>query len=334
MTEPEPRRFPWGLVLTTILLAGIALASMRVLPGPRQSASTDVLLAGVACVVAVFLTMRLLQNYFWGVVAALVVAVHPLDEPWTLSAPLAMRGAAAELVTLMIAVMACGLMYQARWAWRGWLELSLLVCVVGGAAWQAAAISGAVSGLLLLIALPPISVHAWRVRCRTDGQRPCPGNVFVGLALGLLAPVAGLFLGCLPEFDERGRAELTSPSDLLQQIAPSADWKPLMPFDAQYLERWCWPTPWVVVPLVVWGLWCTVRRGKHELARRCAPTAWVLTLFALLTLVAAGLRHESEALAVMSLATLAVLLVVFGVGGVFRNFWDQLRLAPPHERGG
>jgi hypothetical protein len=333
MTEPEPRRFPWGLVLTTLLLAGIALASMKVLPGPRRSASIDVLLTGVAFVVAVFLTMRWLQNYFWGMVAALLLVVHPFDEPGTLSLSHAMRGEAAELLTLTIGVIACGLMYHSRWAWRGWLVLAVLSCVVSGMAWQSTAISGAVSGLLLLIALPPMTVHAWRVRHRPASERLCPGNVFASLALGLLAPVAGLFLGCLPEPMEQGRAEMASPVNLLEQIAPSADWKPLVPFEAQYLERWCWPTPWAVVPLVVGGIWCTVRRGKHDLARRRAPTAWVLTLFALLTLVAAGLRHDGEALAVLSLAALAVLLAVFGVGEVFRSFWDQLRLAPPHERG-
>jgi hypothetical protein len=186
----------------------------------------------------------------------------------------------------------------------------------------------------LLLTLPVAAVFAWRQRAAKEGRRLCPGNLVGGLALGLLAPAAGLLLGCLPPSDHSARTEMLAPLDLLRQplAVPPSDWKPLVPFESRQLEKWCWPTPWATLPLSVWGIWCTLRRGKWDLNRRRAPLAWVLTLYTILDVVAAGLSQDGLALQVLSLATLTVLLAVFGVGDVFRNIWDQLRLAPPHER--
>ena len=61
--------------------------------------------------------------------------------------------------------------------------------------------------------------------------------------------------------------------------------------------------------------------------------AWLLTLYAALTLAVMFLPSVDPALLVLSLVIVAVLLAVYGVGDVFRNIWEQLRLPPPEERG-
>jgi hypothetical protein len=323
MTEPTPPwRFPWGLMLTTVLLAVLAAISMPA----RQTttaASPEAWFAPAVCVAGIFLTLQQLQNYFWGIVAALVVIFHPVYRQWAPTYGSILVAEAAELVILAAVVVACGLVYEPRWAWRSWLVLAPLTCAAGGVAWQTAPTAGLVISLLPLMVLPLAAGHAlWRRR-RGDQPAPCPGNIVAALGLGLLGPPVGLLFGYLAE-----------PSGLsLAQICKSLELR--QPITTLELEKWLWPTPWAVAPLVVWGLWRTFRRGRSELVRHKAPAAWALTLFALLTLLAAGLTPDDNGeLAVLALASVAVLLGVFGVADLFRNIWDQLRLPPPGERAG
>jgi hypothetical protein len=329
MTKPQPWRFPWGLVVTTALLASVVFAIMRVLPDHRLAPAESVL-ATMVTSAAVFLGMHLLLGYFWGVVAAAVVLGQVLNGPWL---PRPLLAEAAELTTFAVAVASCAAVHDRTWRWRLWLVLAPLACVTSGAAWQAMPTSGLACALLVGLALPASALNAWRRRAdpRTP---PCPGNVAAGLALGILAPVAGLFLGSLPEVLEGGRAEpLDAPGLLRQAVNPPAAGGGISPFSGDRVQQWCWPTPWAVLPLMVWGAWCSLRRGRKQLARGQAPTAWVLALYsAAVVALGAWPGRETAALAVLSLAALVGLLAVFGVGDVLRNVWDQLRLAPPDER--
>jgi hypothetical protein len=334
MTAPEPWRLPWGLLLTSVLLAGAAVLTVTLRLEAPSSAASGWTVTVVVGVVAAFLAMGWLQSYFWGVVAALLVLVHPLNDPGQTSAWRPLLAEALALVTVAGAVAAGATVYHKQWAWRSWLVLAVALSAASGAAWQAVPASGLLTSLLLLLTLPPLALLAWRQRCRRVAETPALGNVLAGLVLGLGAPIAGLLLGCLPEFGA-GRANVLEPLDLLEQGATVVAWKPLLPLERHNLQRWCWPTPWATVPLLLWGGWCTLRRGKWEIGRQRPPTAWVLALFALLELASAGLvRHEPFVPVELSLGCLAVLLAVFGVGDVFRNVWDQLRLAPPDERVG
>jgi hypothetical protein len=323
MTEPmTPWRFPWGLMVTAALLAVLAAISM----GARLAstvASPEIWLAPAICVSAVFLTLQQLQNYFWGIVAALSLMFHPAYWQWAPVYPSILLAEVAELLILAAVVVACGLVYQPHWAWRSWLVLAPLTGIACGVAWQAVPTSGLAISLLPLVVLPLVAAHALGRRRRPDKPAPCAGNVVAGLGLGLFGPAVGLLWGYLAE-----------PGGLsLSQIANSLELR--QPITTLELEKCFWPTPWAVVPLAVWGLWRTFRRGRSELARRKAPAAWALTLFALLNLLAAGLMPGDNCeMSVLSLATVAVLLGVFGVADVFRNIWDQLRLAPPGERVG
>jgi hypothetical protein len=332
MTEPAtPWRFPWGLFLTIALLAGVVTVTFAVVP-ERRAAPTEAILAAAVSAVAVFVTMRRLQNYFWGVVAALGLVMHPLYWQGEPQWPRALRAEAVELVILAAVVTASDKMYQTRWAWRWWLALGTLCTAAGAVAWQTAPAAGWTTALLLMGALPIVGAYAWRQRRRQDGVRPCPGNVTGGAALALLAPVAGLLLGCLPEPGGAGRSEWANALELLQWPLPRSEER-LRLFDHRAVQQWCWPTPWAVVPLMLWGAWCTLRRGQHELSRRQAPKSWALTWFGLITLATTSLGHDNAASLLLPLASLAVLLAVFGVADVLRSIWDQLRLAPPDERG-
>jgi hypothetical protein len=323
MTEPVRRwRFPWGLVVTTALVASQAATSMRSRQ-PGTATSPELWLAPAVCVAAIFLTIQQLQNYFWGIIAALAVMFHPAYWLWSPTFPSIWLAEAAQLVILAAVVVACGLVYQPQWAWRSWLVLAPLTSVACAVAWQAEPTSGLAISVLPLAVLSLIAGHTFARWRGPNLPGPCPGNVVTGLGLGLLGPLLGLLLVYLAE---PGGNRL---SQTIQSLAPRR------PISAAELEKWFWPTPWAVVPLMAWGLVCTFRRGRTELVRRKSPAAWALTLFALLSFLAAGLMPDDNGgMSVLSLASVAVLLCVFGVADVFRKIWDQLRLAPPGERVG
>src|SRR5690349_13832602 len=93
MDESAPRRLPWGLLLTLGVLALVLLTALR--PPTAAAAPWHVLLA-----VAAFFTLRWQQGYLWGVLAALLLPLHPLYPQWTTALPQALRAEALELTTL------------------------------------------------------------------------------------------------------------------------------------------------------------------------------------------------------------------------------------------
>src|SRR5205807_86566 len=118
-----------------------------------------------------------------------------------------------------------------------------------------------------------------------------------------------------------------------QRVVVAGSQGPPSPTSWEQLNQSSWPTVWLTVPLITWGLWCTLRRGWRELKKRRAPTPWMLTLYT--AVVAIGLfapLGENTAVASLSLGCLAVLLAVFGVADFFRGISERLILLPPAER--
>jgi hypothetical protein len=104
-------------------------------------------------------------------------------------------------------------------------------------------------------------------------------------------------------------------------------------FTVEELRRWAWPELWVVLPLMGWGLWRSCRRGWKLWARGKPPLAWVLPLFALILAAGVVFRPgKDDEVSLLSLASLAVLLSIFGIADVLRGFMEKLVLAPPQER--
>jgi hypothetical protein len=99
------------------------------------------------------------------------------------------------------------------------------------------------------------------------------------------------------------------------------------------VRRWAWPQEWVVLVLMAWGLWRTFRRGWRDWARCRPPLTWALLLYVIIDLVGASLHPGADQdTALLALASLAVVLAVFGIADVLRGFMERLVLAPPQER--
>jgi hypothetical protein len=144
--------------------------------------------------------------------------------------------------------------------------------------------------------------------------------------LGLLLASASMHL-----FDwgpARGAFEF-----LAAAVSPDAVGFDVRGHAAEHLRDWAWPAVWAVLPLALLGLWLTLRRGRKLLAARRPPLPWVLTLYALAELAGVPLHPGSAAVTVvLPLASVALLLALFGVGAVVRALFRPLVLPPPEER--
>src|SRR5262249_7173545 len=134
MGEPAARRLPWGLVITVALLALLVLGVYRAAPGSAEAAPWRVVISVGLLAAGAFPVGRRLQNYFWGVVAALVLALHPLHWGSGLFV-LALSAEAMELVVLAGVVAGWDLAAARHFGWRGWLGVGLAVVVGAGLAW-------------------------------------------------------------------------------------------------------------------------------------------------------------------------------------------------------
>lgn len=327
MDEPRARRVPWGQLVALALLALLVAVVFRAEPG-------RVAIAAAAGAGAAFVAMRRVQGYFWGLVAALLLALHPLHSEWQRLGP-ALWAEAMELVVLAAVVTGCHLAALPRFAPWAWALTTLALC--GGAAltWPALPQAGLVGAVLTALGLVGGALLTWR----SHRERPAWGNVTAAALLGLVAPAAGLLLApagawvldglSFPNLS-RERAPLDFLAAAINTETVGLD---LRGFALENLHRWAWPAVWVVLPLMLWGLWCTLVRGWRELAARRPPLPWLLTLYAAADLAGAAL-HPREALETvfLPLASLAVLLAVFGVAEVFRRLTRPLLLPPPEER--
>jgi hypothetical protein len=339
MTEPDTRlRLPWGSVLTIAALAGIVVAVYRSTSTGASAMPWSLTWAAVAIGSAVFLAMRWWQNYAWGIVAGLAVPLHPLYVENARTFPRTLVAAMLLLCVLMGMVAAWRLVFLPRFAWRSWLAAGVMLSVAATLAWPLEPRTGLVAGALICISWLSAAILATRLHLRQAAPAPTWLNIGAAALFGLGVPVGGLLLApvAASHFDwlRNGAPAHKDAIDLWQEVtAVPLDEYHFRGFTPAELQRWAWPEVWVVLPLMVWGLWCSFRRGWKHWSRRKVPLAWVLTLFVLIVLGGVCFRPGSEAdVCLLSLAASAVLLSVFGIADVTRSFMERLVLAPPQER--
>jgi hypothetical protein len=336
MAEPAARRLPWGLLLTLGLLALLVVLVYRAAPGADRPAPWRVVLAAAAVAAGAFLVLRRLQNYFWGMVAALTLALHPLHWAW--SSPfdeLAVRAEALELIVLAGVTAGWDLAALPYFAWRAWLVTALAVTVGGGLAWTAAPQAGLVAGLLTAVGLP-LGALWTALRHR---ERPSRWNLTAAVLLGVAGPPVALLLACgsVRALDwpvSPGLGPDSGVSDFLAAaLSPEAAGLQALGYAGEQLRHWAWPAAWAVLPLLALGLWGAVRRGLKQFNARRPPLPWVLVLYTFAELAGLMLypRGRLEA-ALLSLAALALLLAFFAAAELARALIRPLILPPPGER--
>jgi hypothetical protein len=342
-------------VLTGAALAGLIVAVYRI-PG---TANPQAVWAAAGVGVALFLVVRWLQNYLWGVLAGLLVALHPLYQETVNQFHVGLLAGALTWGLLACMLLAWRLAFQPRFAWRCWAALAVVFPVGIALTWALQPRAGLVAAALTHFGLIGTAFLAAAMNSRGQGVGCSWWNVTAAALIGLLAPLGGVLLAPealrLPNWPQPQPVQMgekpgfsKKPGFLPPQAQPiqaGSDWQDMLEaalgsnlddyrfhgFNADQVRRWGWPQEWVVLPLVVWGFWRTIRRGWREWARRRPPLAWALTLFAIIDLLGVSFHPWADT-GILSLASLAVALVVFGVADVVRGFMERLVLAPPQER--
>jgi hypothetical protein len=325
MTEPQTRwRMPWGPVLTLALLAGgVTVRELSALPA-EDGSRWNVVASAVLIVMSTFLVMNWLQNYFWGVVTALAMWLHPVYWHWAEPFGPALWANALELLLLSVTIAGWRLAYRPDFAWFGWLPLTAVGAAamiampedVHGVAWS--------TNVLVLLAFPALgTILSARQYWRGGNDRPSLANIFCTFTAGLLILVCSLAQteGMWSQ-QQQFLASMTQFGLNLSHL-----------FIAEWWNQWCWPNVWLAAPLMVWGLCRSVWRGWRQWKRRLPSTSWLLTLYTVLVWASLAMDPgDNTPNAVLPRASLAVLLMIFGIADVFRGISERIILLPPSER--
>jgi hypothetical protein len=315
--------------------------SVQPLP-PGSTLAAAILAAAFA-----FVAGRGLLNAFWGLVLALLIALHPLFFHLVKAGSRPIAVAAVELGCLALLVTAWPLAFAERPRWRLWLALIAGLALFGALAWLLSPFAGFVvaagEGVVLGVAFV---LAVLRRRGTMPAPRPAVGNMALSLLGALAAPVLGFaaapfaveavdWLGNHGMHAVAGMLRPESPQDmqaLLHAIAVREGGYTLPGFTPEALRAWCWPTPWVVLPLAAWGLWRAVRRGRKQWSSGTAPVSWVLPPFGAVMFLATALGEGGwPAASLLQLAVLGVLLAVYCLGDLVRGVAERMMLGPPPE---
>jgi hypothetical protein len=323
MSEPtNPRPFPWWPVLTlAALLTAVALV-LRF--AGSEAAPADVVLSAVLLTGAVFMLMRWWQGTPWGVAAAALLLVHPLLWTWSDTFRTEARFEALEIILLALAVATWLLTFESEFRWLQWLALTAAAFLATFPLFTWALGPRFVTWFVIVAIVVGVGLRS--AQTLRGGARIVPGNVVFALSFAPVLFVATLALAYLNT--SRYRGTLLWPPEY-RDAAPVT----LAPWERDQLAKWAWPSLWLMVPLMAWGLWRTLTRGWSDFKKFRAPISWLLTAYALACALGAALREDDSLSAhVVALATVAVLLAVFGVADFIRGIGERLILLPPEER--
>jgi hypothetical protein len=345
---PPQRRLPWGTIFTLVLLACTLAAVLRLAPDLVLPAPWPAVAGACLAAAAAFLIGRWLLNYFWGVVLAMLLTLHPLfhQEARGYARPVAAEALALTVLALLTASWC--VTFAPRFRWRVWLLILPGLVLAAGLAWLVEPRAGLTASVAGGVGLVLAAVMALTRRRRPGaGGPPSAWNAAVALLGGLIVPTAGLLaapaLAALPSLLGVGQSDVSQlvagqsaerdTLDLLgAAVGEGAAAFRLPGFTAEDLAVWCWPVPWVVLPLAILGLWRGVRRGRLLWRARRPPLGWLVPLYAVVDLLGMALNPASvEAASLLPLAPLSVLLGVFCLGDITRGVAERMMLRPPHE---
>jgi hypothetical protein len=340
-------KIPWGLVLALAALATVVTIVLSLGPGSERGASWPAIASVVLAGWAMFLSERWLQNYLWGLLAALVFTLHPYVLGWANAGEVLLWGEALGLVVLATNIASWRILFQKQFLPFAWTAIGLILVLGIGFAWSVdrrirldrlpdlrmglVTASVTMGGLLLGSILACVKHKQWALCC---------GNISIAALLGILCPLLGLALavGRFPVLINLSRASygIVTWDDCVALLEatflPQPDNRGDVGLMVTEMDRWGWAAILTLAMMVV-GWWRSLRRGWKCWRGGKPPLAWVLTLFALVDLAGIILHPPPAAgIALLSFAPVAVLLNVFGFADLAQGLGERLILAPPHER--
>jgi hypothetical protein len=178
MTEVGTRRWlPWGTVIAMGALALVLVGVYRGPAGPASPAAWAPTWAAVAAGLAAFLVLRWLQNFLWGLVAGLLVPLHPLFRHAVQAADPGVTAEALALLVLAGVVAGWRLTFLPRFAWRSWLVGAAALTAATGLAWPLKPSAGLVAGALVSVGFLGAAILATRLHRRRAAVLPSWFNI-------------------------------------------------------------------------------------------------------------------------------------------------------------
>jgi hypothetical protein len=347
-TSAARRRTPWGSVLALAFLAITLSLAFRLGPGAERPAPWPGVVAAVFAAGAAYLAGQQLLGAAWGIILALLLTLQPPLATWVHADARPVLAEALQWTALALMVAGWRLCFRERLAGLAWLVLFLVLCLDEATAWLTQPRAGLVVSLAGGAGLVAASLVALAHRLPPVGLRvPSAWNAALGLVAGLLAPVAGLAAavglavsaawlganGLTVLADAGGPATGAEALDLLKTAVGGGTAGFALPgFTAAELGVWCWPSPWVTLPLAGWGLWRALRRGRKLAAAGRPPVSWAILVYPAAAVLGMALDPDGvRAVSFLPLASLAPLLVVFCVADLFRGLGERIVLRPPDE---
>jgi hypothetical protein len=324
MAERESKRpGVTGFILGGVGLAGAAVVFVGTF-NHESSYDSWQFAAGVAAILAVFLTLSLIKRPLWGVAGALLFAWSGADyvkgvttaEEWTAEVLI--------LALLPFAVLAHAGAQRPKFARIRWSLLLVGVSTIVSLAWNVQELRGR-STLLIPVAasgeflFAGLSAARARRRLSHGDNRPARSNIAAALAIAFLAPIVGVAVTVL-------LGESLTANDFRLTLDPANVERFVNSIDPQTV----WPYPALLLPLIALGLWRAFRRSRILARNNQPPSPRVLLDFTALVSVywlAGG--SPAGCLIPVPMVLLAVALSVFGVADQLSAFAEWIVLRPP-----
>lgn len=328
MTEPvESPRVSCLSVMLSGIVAGSVIVLARGRPWDREPLPWPATAVAVVAAIVVFRVERRLQGFFWGLIAAGLMALHPALRPPPSGDWSGILAETAVLSVLALTSIGWQLAFLSRFAWRIWPLVSLGLAIAIALAWAGEARAGVFAAVLAGGGLLAATLLVRGLRARRPAQVPALLNMGTAALVSVLSPTVGLFLYRLLDASVSADDRFWSPL-----LAAKETVEGNRSLSLEQLNRWCWPTVWVVAPLAAWALWRTVWVGWQKWQQAEAPDSWLLTYYALLLVPSLFFWPLREANAVpLTLSALVVLLVVFLDADLLKRCLRRLVLPPPEE---
>lgn len=342
---PILRRLPWGIIIAAVFLTVVAIIVHK---GQRLAPWWSVIYLSLTAA-GLFVVGRWLVGSLWGMIMALTLEMHPVYLQRGLADSSALEGEALKILTLAGVMFFLRRMYSPRNHFLQLLLISLFLTLVGSLAWLTSAHAGWVAALVTLVGLLMGFVLALVKKQKHPNVAPAGIHVFMAAALGVLIPVAALFLilplsqmalGMREQNMELLESIVRRPlpdqqavlSMLENTVEPRWDGKALPGMGVEERELWGWPGFWPVLVLMLFGLTRSCWRGWLQWSNQQPPLGWLLTLF-VLAVISNYLLDPIyvKDIHFLPLATLAVILPFFGISDWIFGVGERIRLEPPKE---
>jgi hypothetical protein len=313
-----------GTVALVGVLALLVVVALQRHPEPPSWASTG---AAAIAVVAVFLVARAVQNIFWGLMAAVLLTFHPCWQEHTDSHAIEVLSGAMVLAVMAGACVGWQLAFQPRFGVRAWPLLLAALSLGIGLAWKGDAYLGLLAAGISSAGLLLASFLASRMREHNPESAPSALNLVAAALLGVLAPAGGLVVY---RFFDRSLNSAQGWWPLVRDSFPASLQPSTAAFSSSALESWCWPHPWLTLPLLGWAVFALGRSGWQHWRKRETPTGWFVGTIAGVLFVGLFLAPASTGQGLpLILTSVTVLLLTALVADLLNGAFDRLVLHPP-----